>query len=333
MSKARSSEAKLARLRQLRGASASSQLREELRGFLRDASNFVVADAAELAGEAHLTDLASDLAAAYVRFLDNPVKKDKLCRAKIAVVEALNKLEFGDEEFYLRGVRYVQMEPAWGKPVDAAVQIRVACAFGLVRIRYRGVLALLVDLLADPEKGVRAGAARALAYSGTEAAGLLLRLKARLGDAESEVVSDCLSGIVELNPEQGVGFVAGFLAAPPAEVQEAALLALGGSRRPEAFEVLKSFAEKQRGELGDLQEVAHLALALLRLPAATDYLLTLLADESQAAASTALAALAVHRHDPGVRERVATAVAGKRDAALQSLFERRFGGDQPPGDG
>ncbi|HVS39500.1 MAG TPA: HEAT repeat domain-containing protein [Gemmataceae bacterium] len=330
MAKARSSEAKLARLRQLRGASAASQLLQELRGFLGDASNFVVADAAELVGEARLTDLAPDLAAAYVRFLDNPVKKDKLCRAKIAIVDALNKLEFADEEFYLRGIRYVQREPAWGEPVDAAAPIRVACAFGLVRIRYRGVLALLVDLLTDPEKGVRAGAARALAYSGTEAAGLLLRLKARLGDAESEVVSECLSGIVELNPEQSVRFVAEFIATPPAEVQEAALLALASSRRPEAFEVLKSFAEKQRGEL---QEVAHLALALLRLPAATDYLLTLLADESQTAASTALAALAVHRHDPGVRQRVATVVAGRRDAALQSLFERRFGGDQADGDG
>jgi HEAT repeat protein len=330
MAKARSSEAKLARLRQLRGAAASPQLLQELRGFLGDASHFVVAEAAELVGEAHWTDLAPDLAAAYERFLDNPVKKDKLCRAKIAVVDALNKLEFADEEFYLRGIRYVQLEPAWGKPIDAAVQIRVACAFGLVRIRYRGVLALLVDLLTDPEKGARAGAARALAYSGTEAAGLLLRLKARMGDAESEVVSECLNGMVELNPAEGVRFVAEFLSAPPAEVQEAALLALGSSRRPEAFKVLKAFAEKGHDEL---QEIAHLALALLRLPAATDYLLTLLAGESQAAASTALAALAVHRHDPGVRERVARAIAGRRDDALQSLFERRFGGDQGSGDG
>src|SRR5262249_9340386 len=155
-----------------------------------------------------------------------------------------NKLEFADEEFYLHGVCYVQLEPAWGEPVDAAVPIRVACAFGLVRIRYRGVLALLVDLLTDPEKGARAGAARALAESGTEAAGFLLRLKGRLGVAESEVVSECLSGIVELNPEQGVHFVAEFVAAPPAQVQEAALLALGSSRRPEAFKILKSFAEK-----------------------------------------------------------------------------------------
>jgi hypothetical protein len=69
------------------------------------------------------------------------------------------------------------------------------------------------------------------------------------------------------------------------------------TRRPEEFEILKSFAEKQR-------------------------------DELQEAASTALAAPAVLRHDPGVRERVAAAIAGKCDADFRSPFERRFGGDQ-----
>jgi hypothetical protein len=31
--------------------------------------------------------------------------------------------------------------------------------------------------------------------------------------------------------------------------------------------------------------------------------------------------------------RIATGVAGQRDAALQSLFERRFGSEQASGDG
>jgi HEAT repeat protein len=322
MSKARSSEAKLARLRQLRGEPSSPQRLLELRRSLRDPSNFVVAEAAEIAGEGLLTDLAPDLAEAFNRFLDNPVKKDKLCRAKIALVEALNKLEFADETFYLGGIRYVQLEPAWGGPNDTAVPVRVACAFGLVRLRHRGVLALLVDMLTDPEKAARVGAVQALTYSGTEAAGLLLRLKARLGDAEPEVLSECFGGILELVPEQGVSFVAEFLTAADEAVREAALLALGSSRRPEALEVLKSFAEKHPGKL---QEVAHVALALLRLSAATDYLLSLVADPSQAVALSALDALSVHRHDPRVRERAAAAVPGSGDAALRALFDKRFG--------
>jgi HEAT repeat protein len=290
-----------------------------LRKALHDASNLVAAEAAELAGEAHLTELAPDLAEAYERFLDHPEKKDKLCRAKIAVVEALNKLEFTDEGFYLRGARYAQREPIWGGSRDTAVPVRVACALGLVRLRHRGVLPLLVDMLADPDKAARAGAARALAYSGTEAAGLLLRLKARLGDPEPEVLAECFGGLLELGPEEGVSFVADFLAAADEAVRQAALLALGGSRRPEAFAVLKSFAE---GHAGALYEAALVALALLRLPEATDYLLALVADRSRAAA--ALTALAVHRYDPRLRERVAAAVAQAGDAALRSLFERRF---------
>ena len=111
MAKGRSTEAKLARLRELRGAPLAPPLLEELRGALRDASNLVAANAAELVGESHGTDLAVDLVEAFERFLENPDKKDKLCRAKIAVVAALNKLEFTDESFYARGIHYVQQEP------------------------------------------------------------------------------------------------------------------------------------------------------------------------------------------------------------------------------
>jgi HEAT repeat protein len=321
MTKARSAEAKLARLRELRGEPPSPQLLQELRSALRDSSNHVAAEAAEIAGEARLTDLAPVLVEAFERFLDNPAKKDKLCRAKIAVALALNKMEFTEEGFYLRGVRYVQLEPTWGGSHDTAVPVRVACAFGLVRIRSRGVLPVLVDMLADPDKAARVGAVQALAYSGTEAAGLLLRLKVRLGDPEPDVISECFGGILELLPEQGISFVAEFLAAADEAIQEAALLALGSSRRPEAFAVLKSFAEKHAGEL---QEVALVALALLRLPAATDYLLTVVSEQSQAVAMAALGALAVYHHDPRVRERADAAVAKNGAAALRALFEKRF---------
>jgi HEAT repeat protein len=321
MAKPRSSEAKLARLRELRGQPPSPQLLQELRSALRDSSNHVAAEAAEVAGEARLTDLAPNLVETFERFLDNPAKKDKLCRAKIAIAQALNKMEFTDEGFYLRAARYVQLEPAWGGSHDTAVPVRVACAFGLVRIRYRHFLHVLVDLLTDPDKAARVGAVQALAYSGAEAAGLLLRLKVRLGDPEPDVISECFGGVLELLPVQGISFVAEFLTSADEAIQEAALLALGSSRRPEAFQVLKSFAEEHSGEL---QEVALVALALLRLPAATDYLLTLVSDQSRAAATAALGALAVYRHDPRVRERAAAAVAKNGDAALRALFEKRF---------
>lgn len=322
MAKARSHEAKLAALRELRGQPNSPKLLGELRSALRDAANFVVEQAAEIAGNSLLLDVAPDLVEAFDRFLENPEKRDKVCRAKTAIVDALNKLEFADENFFLRGVRYVQLEPVWGGTADTAVPIRVGCAMGLVRLRYRGVLAVLVDLLADKEKMARVGAAQALTYSGTEAASLLLRLKARLGDREPEVIAECFTGIVELTAESGISFVAEFLASGDDAIQDAALLALGSSRRQSAFELLKSYAQAQRG---DRLEVACMALALLRLTAATEYLLSLVGDPIPSVALAALGALAVQRYDGQVRERAAAVVAQSGNEVLEAEFKKRFG--------
>src|SRR5208283_1314425 len=125
--------------------------------------------------------------------------------------------------------------------------------------------------------------------------GLLLRLKARVGDKEAEVVSECFTGLIELNPEEGVAFVAGFLHEAEPDAQESAIVALGESRRREAFEVLKAFWEKQ--VTARVQEIVLMALSLLRLSVATDFLVGLVSDPSQAVAEAAVAALAVQRHD------------------------------------
>jgi HEAT repeat protein len=189
------------------------------------------------------------------------------------------------------------------------------------------VISLLLDLLVVSEKGARVGAVQALAYAGTEAAAPLLRLKARLSDPEPEVVAECFTGLLQLAPEQSVSFVAEFLRAGNEAIQEAALLALGSSRRPEALEVLKTFTEAHSG---DLHEVACVAPALLRLPSATEFLLTRVSDPSEAIALAALSALDVRRYDPRVRDRAA-AVASSGNAALPTLFEKRFRTEEEDG--
>jgi HEAT repeat protein len=322
MAKRRSLEEKLARLRLLRGLRPSQGAVHELRDALADTSNLVAAEAAVIAGAARLDGLAPDLVAAFERFLVNPLKTDKLCRAKIAIAEGLNLLELAEEHVFWCGARHVQLEPVWGGQKDTAAPLRVACAFGLVRIRALGVMPLLVDLLGDPEKDARMGAAQALAYSETEAAGLLLRLKARLGDREPEVISECFNGVLKLMPEVGVSFVAEFLETASPAVREAAILALGESRRREAFDVLKAFRERHADVT--LQETVSMAMALLRLPVATDYLLALVADGARTIAEAALSALAVHRYDARIRERTAAAVAASGRVDLQAYFEQRF---------
>jgi HEAT repeat protein len=169
ITKARSLEAKLARLRQLRSEPLSPELSQELQSALCDRSSFVVAEAAEAIGHFALADLAPDLAAAFERFLIDPIKTDKLCRAKIAIAQTLDKLEYLRPDIFLQGIRHVQPEPVWGGEQDSAAPLRGACAFALVRIGHPGVLNLLVDLLTDPEKDARLAAVQAVAYSGTQA--------------------------------------------------------------------------------------------------------------------------------------------------------------------
>src|SRR5262249_23044707 len=149
--------------------------------------SLIVSAAAEIVGERLLAGLAPDLIAALDRFYVDGPETDKLCRAKIAIVEALNKIGHEDAQLLLRAVHYVQLEPAWGGPEDRAAKLRGSAAFGLVRIGYPDVLLVLADLLADPQKLARMAAAQALGATRAPAAIPLLRYKARIGDEEPDV--------------------------------------------------------------------------------------------------------------------------------------------------
>src|SRR5262249_10204252 len=83
-------------------------------------------------GTRALSELPGDLVAAFDRFMIEPEESDKRCRAKIAIVETLNKIEYDRDDVFLRGIRHVQMEPVWGKSEDSAGHLRGAAAFGLV---------------------------------------------------------------------------------------------------------------------------------------------------------------------------------------------------------
>src|SRR5262249_13137865 len=142
--------------------------------------------------------------------------------------------------------------------------------FGLVRLGYRGIFNLLADLLVDPEKIARVAAVQALEGTGSMSAIPLLRFKARIGDKEPEVTCECFSALLKLDAE-AVAFVAEFLSAGDEALQEGAALALGETRRPEAFEYLRDCSTSLRS--GTLQEAVFLAISMLRLPAAMDFLI------------------------------------------------------------
>jgi HEAT repeat protein len=322
MAKARSVDAKLNRLRTLRSEPETASHVAEIRDSLADKSNFVVAETAEIAGERGLVELGPTLVDAFQRFLNDPVENDKLCRAKIAIVDAIHKIEFDAEQTFRVALRFVQAEPAWGGSEDTAAPLRATAAFALMRIGPRDLLILLADLLTDSEKVARAAAAKALGACGQSAAIPLLRFKARTGDQEAEVVGECLNALIAAEPKESIPFVGEFLKSSDEEIAEGAALALAESRRPEALEILKNRWPRERGR--SLESVLLLAIAITRLPAGIDFLIEVLGKEAGETAASALSALAIHRHNPAVKDRV-VAVMSNKSPDLKQRFEKEFG--------
>jgi len=158
----------------------------------------------------------------------------------------------------------------------------------------------------DREWQARAGAARALAAAGSEAAILLLRFKALSGDREPEVLADCFHGLLSAEGAEAVPFVAGFADAKDKEVRDAAILALGASRRSDAIERLKQkFAETAGGEM---RKCILLSLATSRTDAAIDFLIGLIGEGSAAVVESVVAAMEINRGDRAIQERMEDAL-------------------------
>lgn len=323
-------EERRARLNEARESPGSPASLAILRKGLSDRVSIVVARAAEIAGELEATSLAPELLAAFHRFVAEPLK-DKGCLAKIAIVDALTRMEHRDPEVFLEGIGHVQREPVWGGSEDTAAWLRGLSAIGLVRCDPPRVLYPLVELLADPEKLARIGAARALgALGGTEAA-LLLRLKLLHGDSEIETVSECFHSLLALEPPaEASSFVARFLDSSDEAIAEAAALALGESRHPPAFDLLKGSWGRARSTL--FRRALLVAMALSRTEPAIAFLLSLVAGESPEPARGALSALGPFLYNEGLRERVRTAVSAKGDPLLLELYESELSKNRMSGE-
>jgi hypothetical protein len=322
MPKSRTLEDTLAALNRLRDDPTSAAALAQLRQVLAGKSSHAAAKAAQIAGEFEISAVVSDLMAAFDRFMVNPVKSDPNCRAKAAIADALYRIGHDDESVFLRGIRHRQMEPVYGGRVDTAIDLRAACALGLARMNHPEVLIELADLLADPESRGRAAAAQAITYSGSDHGVPLLRLKVLSGDDDSSVISECLAGLLRLAPASSLPFAARLLDAPDASISEAAALALGGSRLPEAFDVLRQWWE--RTTTVALRRTALLAIAMLRRDQPLDFLLALIKEADGPTAREAIAALAMYRHDDAFRQRVQECIDHRQDVELRAAFAEAF---------
>lgn len=335
MKRQQSSDQRAADLNRVRQAPNAPETIQALRQALKDRSTVIVTKAAQLTGELGLASLAPELIAAFERHKRDPVKTDPGCRAKTAIMDALNRLEYPNANIFLEGIRMVQYEPVWGGREDSAASLRGIAAFGLVQCGYVDVAPLLVDLMVDPEKPARQAAARAFGALGGQEGPLVLRLKLLLGDPEPEVMGECFDALFDLSGAEAVPFVARFLAPNFREqdpidalrsgrmstqnaIAEVAAMALGQSRCEEAFPVLQSTWE--RADELSFRSVLLAAIALLRMPGATELLLSVIESKAPRDATDAIRALEPFFYDSGLLEQVRERVAKRKDPALERVL-------------
>jgi HEAT repeat protein len=283
-------EEQLEALGRLRGVPAA-EAAPALRKALADRVNLVAAKAANLAADLNVPDVLPDLLRAFDRLFEDPVKRDPQCWGKNAMARALKDLGHRESSAFLRGAVHIQMEPVWGGQEDTAGPLRGICLLGLpacADLAREQVLRHMVNALTEPSPTVRADAARALAEMHGDDCALLLRLKARSGDAEPAVTGQVLESLIALERRDALPFVRQFLAAGD-QVAEEAALALGGSRQSEAVEVLLETWPTARGL--EYRQALLRALSISRQDRAIEFLNHLAAEGRPQDAADARAAL------------------------------------------
>lgn len=261
--------------------------RERLTAGVHSKYNFVTAKAAQMVARHGAVPLAGELEKALAARLERAAvaeKDDKGCAAKLALARAMVELEYDAPPLFARGIQYIQMEPTWGRTIDVAAEFRAVCAMGLVNGAYPDKLRALLPLLMDKEWQARTGAVRAIGVEGSEAAILLLRFKAMTGDESPEVIQECFSALLSAERAQAVAFIDSFCDSRQDEIAEAAMLALGGSRRSYALAVLTRRFDQRRNPR--LLNTLLLAVASSRSDDARGWLRTVAeGDGSEAAAA------------------------------------------------
>jgi HEAT repeat protein len=317
MAKSSSIETVLAKLASLKLAPRAPETAKELRSALTSKTDYVVQKAAEFIREFNLPDFEKDLAAAFMRVAS---QGDKSFGARTALASALHDMRAYEPDVYLAGLRTHGSAPPQG--IDPASPLRGICVMAMVLTRCPGAMLHATDLLIDKHVPARAGAVRALASSGEEAAALVLRLKLHLGDRDAEVVGEVLAGLIQLDPANSLPLVAGYLDHPDEAIADAAALALGESRRPEAVDILRKRLAKALDP--GARRPLLLAIAITRRPEAATILVEHLASADPETSRHVLEALRIYRADSALCEKVRKIVEQRGDEKLRGQFEKLF---------
>lgn len=329
MSKKDPSQEALRELRAMEADDPSPEGIAHLRTLIAHRSNHVVGRAAKLAALWNADALLPDLAAAFVRFLENPTKSDPGCAAKQPIVETLDTLEHRDPAVYLRGVRYVQLEPSFGPPIDTAANLRGACGHALLNMRHPDAWLEIATLLNDREDRTRRMAMESLGDSESGNAELLLRMAVLSGDEEPDITALGLQSLMRVAPDRSLPFVRAYLANLEPILAEGAALAIGEARLPESFAILRETFDRPTRGLS--QNDLCLPMALTRDEEAITFLLGIVRSERPPLARAALKALVIYgaQREQVAAIRDAVDQRGEREMAL--LFNDLYDGAGPAG--
>lgn len=288
---------------------------------LGDKSWLVVAHAADIVARHPLERHRAALLDVWRRFADGSHKTDPGCRAKLAALTALDRLDLLDPDPFLPATRYRQLEPVYGGKVETAGPVRVRATSALLRMRYSDAALIAGELLAESERDVRAGVAQALGYYGVPGAEALLAHRL-IADEEPAVLSECASGLLRLNTDYALPRLSAWLEHEDVARREVASVALGQHEDLRAVTALIEWLE--RCALEPDIELAVQALGLSRQPRAREFLLEQVATGSRARSRAAVRALSVHRYDSQLRERVRAAAEQSAHDDLLEIVDEAF---------
>jgi HEAT repeat protein len=289
---------------------------------LADKSWFVVARAADIVAQHPDERHREALERVWSRFADGSHKSDPGCRAKLAALTALDRLDLLDPEPFLPATRYRQHEPAFGGRSETAGTLRVRAVSALLRMRYSDALVLAGELLAEAERDVRAGVAQSLGYFALPGSDALLAHRLAVAGEEPVVLGECAQGLLRLNLEYALARLVTWLDGEDLTLREVASMALGQHEDDRAIGALTDWVERCAMEADIALGVQ--ALGLSRQPRARGFLLELVRSGSLGRARAAIRALSVHHYDAQLRESVRRALAEGPHDELAELVEDAF---------
>lgn len=293
---------------------------DKIKSAIAGNSSLLVSRAVEIAMENDLRQLIPEMLDAFARFVEDGGEVDKGCRAKTAVIKALNRFEYLGSAIFLAGAYYTQPEGGFGSSEDTAVEIRSNCALALARIAHPEAHFVLADLLVDSERSVRVAAVKALTYLGDLEGEALMRLKVLTGDTSSEVIGECFLGLMTMSPARSLDFVGRYLDSHDPAIVENAALAIGSSHLPAALAKLRTMWNRSPYH----RPMLALPIALVRSDDAFTHLVDAIADTDLKTATEIVTALHLFSGDTYI-DRLRTAIATRNDPALTRHFTQTFG--------